>query len=582
MFRDIVYCIKFSWKASKLYTILLVITEIFRAFLPFFVSVDIKFIIDSLSDKRLNIYGLVILLILYMVQNLVDQMSQYVYSMQSESINRYLQWDLMKTSANMKMEFYDNHEYYNAYECVKNDLYVIWLGIVDSVTIISYGVLLINAVSFIVPYLKCITFILILVSLPSAISEYYFTEKLYEWRVNHVEEERKMDYFYNVCTQKKYAPDIRLYGLGESFLNKAKLTWKSFVFNKRKVIKERVAINYLFEIVEVLVSIYALYKVILLIIGDIYTIGDFTLYVALLEQMRNALQSTISGYMDLYDKKLKIDYYINFKKNVVSERKLGNRKLKEINRVELRNVSFKYPKMDNYVLKNVSFSINKGEKICIVGENGAGKSTIIKLLLGFYEPTVGDIYINGLNMWEYDINMVRDKFCCFFQNDDLFAFTVKDNITLYESEVENDRIDKSINKINAATFIDKLPKKMNTYISREFSENGVELSGGQIQKILLSRVFFRDADIWLLDEPSAALDPKTENILFNSLQSVNNKAILFISHRLSNVYMADRIIVLNDGCIEACGTHSELLLNCENYRTLFNYQAEKYTKGMDG
>lgn len=576
MIRDIVFCLKISWKASKLYTVLHFLTEIASVFFPVLISFDIKFIVDSLTQKNINLYAILGLFIIYALQSLTSQVNQYVYSMQNDIIDRYLQWDMLDISSRMQMIHYDDHEYYDAYQAVKNDLYVIWFCIVDSVSVISYTVLMIDTVIMIFPYLKWITILLIVVSIPAAVSEYYFTEKLYAWRLSHIEQERKMDYLYDISTQRRYAFDIRLYDLGKKFLRNTKLIWEAFISNKRCVIKKRVLLNYLFGLVEILVSIFALYHVVTLIIEGKYTVGDFTLYIGLLEQMRSAIQTGISSSMDLYDKKLKIDYYINFKTNVKEEKSTGNKKLSNIEKIEFSNVSFKYPKMDVYALKDISFVIEKSQKICMVGENGAGKSTIIKLLLGFYEPTSGEIFINDESIREYDIHSLRKHFGCFFQNGEPFAFTVEENITLDIVDIDNNRFSSSIDLVTGRQFIDRLPQKENTYISREFSEDGVVLSGGQNQKVMLARVFYRNEDVWLLDEPSAALDPKAENLLFEALDKQCDKTLLFVSHRLSNVFMADKIIVIENGQIEAEGKHEYLMKNSKSYRTLYNYQAQKY------
>lgn len=246
--------------------------------------------------------------------------------------------------------------------------------------------------------------------------------------------------------------------------------------------------------------------------------------------------------------------------------------------IEFRNVSFKYPDTERYVLKNCSFIVKSGEKLAIVGLNGAGKSTIVKLLLRFYDTDEGEILIGGVNIREYDLKALRKVFAAQFQTFATYAMSVGDNVHIGNiDDNSTDRIHEALSFSGADTFVSGFADGIDTQITRLFDEAGEELSGGQKQKLALSRAYFRNADILILDEPSAALDPEAEyNVFSKFLELWNNKGAILISHRLANVTLCDKIIVLDNCRIVEQGSHAELMKLNGLYARLFHIQASKY------
>lgn len=246
-----------------------------------------------------------------------------------------------------------------------------------------------------------------------------------------------------------------------------------------------------------------------------------------------------------------------------------------IDTIEFKNVCFKYPNTENYVLNNVSFILKKGEKLSIVGDNGAGKTTLIKLLLRLYLPDSGSISVNGMNIEDINFNEYAKAISVVFQDSQLFAFTVAENIAYNEPQLS--RLNKTVDKIGIKNKIDNLSDGYETYMSREFSKNGIEFSGGEQQKIVIARALYKNSNMVILDEPTSNLSPIAEYELYKDFDKViENKTVIYISHRMSSCKLCDKILLLENGSVLEYGSHSELMSLGGKYKTMFEIQAKYY------
>ena len=266
--------------------------------------------------------------------------------------------------------------------------------------------------------------------------------------------------------------------------------------------------------------------------------------------------------------------FFDYESKVVS----GNIEAGEFESIEFKNVSFKYPSAKKYSLRNVNLKINNGQTVAIVGVNGAGKTTFVKLLLRFYDPTEGEILYNGRNIKDYDVESLHSRFATVFQDYKTFAISVNENVICHEcSEEEKKLAEKALRQSGAWKKVSSLPNGADTVLTREFDETGAGLSGGETQKTAVARMFAKNFDVAILDEPSSALDPIAEyNMYENLIKATRDKTVLYISHRLSSAVLSDNIFVLKNGSVAESGTHSELMENGGDYYSMFTLQASRY------
>ncbi len=247
-------------------------------------------------------------------------------------------------------------------------------------------------------------------------------------------------------------------------------------------------------------------------------------------------------------------------------------------KIQINDISFRYPDDDNFVIKNVSFTIRKGEKIAIVGHNGAGKTTLIKLLLRLYDPMEGYIELDDINIKNYNVDDYRIMFSTVFQDYKIFALSILDNI-LCGNQADDETITDSLFVSGLSSKMQNIKQGLNANLTKEFDENGEVFSGGEQQKLALARAFAKNTPIIVLDEPSSALDPIAEHEMFENMMKVcENKTVIYISHRLSSVALSDRILMMENGDIVEEGTHRELMSKGGKYADLFSKQAEHYLK----
>lgn len=320
--------------------------------------------------------------------------------------------------------------------------------------------------------------------------------------------------------------------------------------------------------------LYGCYR--LMVVKDI-PISEFSVLVSAITTCRNKLNQ-LAYYFAMQQKHCL--WVQNLRDFLEYEPKIQGGEVipEDFQSLEFKNVSFKYTDDGDYIIKNASFRIEKGQTIAVVGHNGAGKTTLSKLLMRFYDVTDGEILYNGINIKEYDLLLYRQKFASVFQDYKVFAMTVSENVLTEEITSENEKL--AVDALKMAGVYDKIatfPNKENSLLTKEFDENGILLSGGETQKVTIARLFASDFDIAVLDEPSSALDPVAESRMYDALlKGTQGKTVIYISHRLSSATRSDNILVFNNGILTEQGTHAELMSRDGEYNHMFTLQASGY------
>ena len=307
-------------------------------------------------------------------------------------------------------------------------------------------------------------------------------------------------------------------------------------------------------------------------------LSDFSVIVTAMNNLKDVVNDLSDGISTVKRESM---YFKNLAEFLEYENKVvnGAKTADEFKTLEFKNVTFTYPESKEPTLKNFDFKLDKGQTVAIVGENGAGKSTFIKLLLRFYDVDSGEILYNGVNIKEYDIYSLRERISTVFQDYKVFALSVAENVLCKEIETNEELIKavEAMKNSGAYDFVENLPEKENTVITREFDEKGVGLSGGEQQKLAVARVFAGNTDLAILDEPSSAFDPVAEYKMYeNLIKATKDKTVIYISHRLSSAVLSDNIFVISDGTVKESGNHKELMELNGIYSNMFTLQAENY------
>lgn len=387
---------------------------------------------------------------------------------------------------------------------------------------------------------------------------------------------RKQWYYGNSMMAFRSQKNLRMYNAENLIKNKSDEVNNNLFSIEEKTNKKRnkvsifeLSFSYLFTtFVTIILLAYAVYYKNL-------ELTIFTMLYSAVQTLDNGIANLIYSSKKYYQDCVYQENFINLMEieSIFSD---GKKTIENIETIEFNNVSFKYPRCDNYVLKNLSFKIDSKEKISLVGLNGSGKTTIIKLICRFFDVDEGEILINGENIKLYKYDDYMKCLAIVFQDFKIISFSVKNNIAILDENKE--KLQDVLKRSEALERINELPDKENTYINKWFDKKGVEFSGGELQKLALARALYKDADFVVLDEPTSALDPVSESkIYYHFKDVVGEKLTLFISHRLSSCIFSDKILVLDGYNIVETGSHDELMKNKDGlYRKMFMAQAEYY------
>ncbi len=584
---------KFLFGIAPVATVVILISPLFTGLIATAISwyyskiIDVLIEIYSSQGKLVDIFDLnhsfmqlflpyTLLMIfnsgLYLIQDFYSRkiqdvkLNKFMYKIYSKLGSLEYQHYYDKETSNLLRKLLDNyHRIYSYYRNVG--------GILDA----FFDSLIVIFVLF--NYSPILLFITLILDVPQSLNQIFYTSEKWEFYNSNVETSRKMGWMRSYLNSKRTIAEHNINKANEYISKKLEeeqdlYSGKEFDIEKKHHVR-RIFFVILDNIKKTVSVIYFIWK---LYLKEI-TVGRMTFLWGRANNLSKSMQQVIRSVAGL----IKVQFimgilqdFLALKSNIKSgDRKLNGDKIS----IRFEDVWFKYPNSKKWILKGVSLDIKSGEEVAIVGENGAGKSTLIKLILRFYEPSKGKIYVNNIPVEEMDLDSYYEKVSALFQEFNTYgSFTAKENVTLsqYRKRRSVEFLEKSLKRADAFDFVNDLDNKYDQILSSSYT-GGTQLSWGQWQKIALSRIFYRDASLIILDEPTASIDAKSEHKIFKRIYDhIEDKTVIIISHRFSTVRNAQRIFVLKDGDIVEEGSHEELIELDGFYAESYNMQAQGY------
>ncbi|MGY5388811.1 ABC transporter ATP-binding protein [Bacillus subtilis] len=565
----------------------LILFSIITGILPIVSLYISQELINSLVTIRKDVSIVITIFLTYLgvsfCAELISQISEYYNGKFQLNIGYKLNYKVMKKSSNLGLKDFENPEIYDKLERVTKEIsYKPYQIIQAIITMTTSFVTLLSSIAFLMSWNPKVSLLLLVIPV---ISLFYFLkigqqEFFIHWK--RAGKERKSWYISYILTHDFSFKELKLYNLKDYLLNKYWDIKKSFIEQDTKILRKKTYLNLIYEIAVQLVGAVIIFVAIMSAFAGKIMVGNVMSYIRSVSLVQNHSQSIMTSIYSIYNSNLYMNQLYEFLE-LKEEKSQGHKKqiVEPIHSVVFQNVSFMYPNQGEQTLKHINVSLHKGERIAIVGPNGSGKSTFIKLLTGLYEVQQGDILINGISIKELDMDSYMNQIAALFQDFMKYEMTLKENIGFGQVDKlhQTNKMHEVLDIVKADFLKSHSSYQFDTQLGLWFEE-GRQLSGGQWQKIALARAYFREASLYILDEPSSALDPIAEKETFDTFFSLSKEKIgIFISHRLVAAKLADRIIVMDKGEIVGIGTHEELLKTCPLYKKMD--ESENYMNPLE-
>lgn len=595
-FSRLIYIIKLVWEAKKSLLIMMVFMAVFNGVSPVlsaYISANLLNKVAEVLRLEAPAFATIcsVLLPAMLLQfgfmffiGLVNSVSHMITRISSEVVTNHVKCKIMNKAKEIDVASFDMPEFYEKFENANREAGSRPIEVIRSTfSIVST---LISVISFVVILAAVAWFaplVVVLLSLPSAIITFHYRKKNFKYMRHRSKERRQMAYYSDILVNKDMVKELRLFGLSDTFIFNYNKVFARYFSGIKQLITAEGVWGILISLVTTLVNCALFFFIAYTVTTGSGQIGDYSLYTGALTSIANSVAMLVTTTSSIYEGTLFIDnmiVFMNEKRHIVPalpearhvERHVGHT-------IEFKDVSFRYPGTKRDVLKNINFSIVPGDTVVLVGLNGAGKTTLLKLLTRLYDPTEGVILLDGHDIREYDTNELYAMYGVIFQDFGKYAFSVSENISFGEISKTADRteVEEAAKASSADDFIQKLPLKYDTPLTRVFEMEGIEPSIGQWQKLAIARAFYSDSDVLILDEPTASLDAIAEQEIFNQFDMLRkDKITFFVSHRLSSATIATKILVLQNGTLAEMGNHTELMNKKGVYYELFSTQAKRY------
>ena len=574
-----------SWKASPLLFCIRIAYEMVLVGIPIISLYLSRTVINILSSppyegKVLDFYKYVAFIILMqLISMILKRLMGHLSGLFNDLIGKQIDLEIIDQINRLDISYFDNPTFHDEMQNAMRDSRTLQNLVWISLTFIRSIVQLFSYLAIMISLNPLMPLMILACSLPGLFIDKYIAKRQYDWQLGRARSDRKLGYLKGLLQSKGTAKDLRVFDIQDYIKSRFLAMWKEWFSEKVKLEKFKFSVTSLASLLPLVSTTVVMVVVGTGIINGNMTVGDYSLYGGAASQLLGAIVAFTGVINQSYESEMRLSRYADFLKMEPLVKNEGKNTIEEVNSIEFRNVSFTYPHTDIKILKNVSFTIHKNQSLALVGLNGAGKSTIVKLILRLYDPDSGEILVNGMNLKDYDIHSYYKCIGAVFQDFCRYDLKIRETIALTDINAMDDdeRVLKAYKSAEINVDIDHLKDGIDTYLGKTFDPDGLELSGGNWQKVAIAQAFFKNASLMLFDEPNAALDPEAERNLFEKMVELGHrKCVVYVTHRLSAATTASQILVINDGECAEVGTHSELIDKKGLYYDLFNKQAEFY------
>ncbi len=589
----LLYILKLVWDTNRFLLLGMVLISILEGIFPL-LNVYIS---SRLINALISVFGtkdwgmmqpVVSLLILQFVYLLLSRAtSQFkgtLTNLSGEMVISHIKVKIAKKTKEIDLADFDRPEFFEKLENANREASTRPISILTATLTLFSN--LISTVSFIVTLgalHPLIPLVLLVLALPSAVINFKYRKVTFRYIKDHTTERRRMHYFTNTLSNRDQVKEIKLLDLHDTFISRYLSVFDEYFKGLRRIFIREDVLHVIVYALSTICSCFFFFYIAYRVCFDGLAVGDYTLYTGALTAVLSGVSALVSNSSRIYEGTLFIDNMIEFmqvKPEIVPAISTPIFPQKSVpHTIEFRNVSFSYPGVPRRVIQNLNLKLEGGKSYALVGLNGAGKTTLIKLMTRLYDPTEGDILLDGVNIKNYDVSALYAMFGIVFQDFSKYAVSARDNIAFGDIHLpyDEERLRYAAAQSSADTFLETLPDSYDTPLLRFFDKNATDLSIGQWQKVSIARAFYKDAELLILDEPTASLDPIAETEVFRQFDTLRSgKTTLFVSHRLSSATAADEIIVMQDGRVLEQGDHRTLMQKEGAYCNLFKLQAEKY------
>ena len=587
-FSRLFYIYGLVWETRPWMLFVMLFMSVFNGVMPLLGAYISRNLINALIDVKNQDFSVILHLLIFQfaylfLLRLVTSADSMLTRTFGELVVNRIRNKLMTKANELDLQSFDRPEFYTKLENANREAGHRPMQIAAATfSMMSTLISMISFIAVLWAVSPLAPLAIIIAAIPSAVVNYIYKGKNAAFMRHRSIDRRKMDYYSGLMVDKDQVKEVRLFRLGDFFMERFNAVFDKYFAGMKALIysegKWNIAATGFMNLVNCGIFIWVAYKV---FHGEL-TVGDYTLYTGALNSIGSGVSQLIVSTSSIYEGTLFIDNMISFmneKKTIIPRIDPPAQVRRGTHEIEYRHVYFRYPGMDHDVLKDINLRFRSGESVVLVGLNGAGKTTLLKLMTRLYDPTQGEILLDGRDIRDYDVEQLYDIYGTIFQDFGRYADTAEMNIAYGQIDrpPDHEKVREAAVQGNAAPYIEKLAKGYQTPLMRIFEADGAELSVGQWQKLAVSRAFYNDSDILILDEPTASLDPLAEQEIFSQFDKLREgKLTFYVSHRLSSATTATQIVVLENGTVTEVGTHEELMNKGGTYHQLFTVQAERY------